>query len=155
MKHLRRFFEAEYSSKKGVDRDELREFCEMNLAYLLDDSNFRLDIEYFDDLIGQDIIVIKLNKMVDLSPDSQNYPGQRMTTNFEWGEVKDYVIPFVAQVNKNYTFNTKWYDDGGSITVCVWRNCRAFTYDKFMKVIDKWYQDDEEVRYFEIILDNK
>ena len=149
MKHLRRFFEAEYSSKKGVDRDELREFCEMNLAYLLDDSNFRLDIEYFDDMIGQDIIVIKLFKMVELSP------GERMTTDFEWGEVKDYVIPFIVQLNKNYTFNTKWYDDGGAITVHVSKEWRAYTYEKFMRIVDRYYEDDEEVRYVEIVLDNK
>ena len=152
-----RNLEREDEAMRNDPRKRFMETGEVETIYpeLIDHEGNILDIEYFDDLIGQDIIVIKLNKMVDLSPDSQNYPGQRMTTNFEWGEVKDYVIPFVAQVNKNYTFNTKWYDDGGSITVCVWRNCRAFTYDKFMKVIDKWYQDDEEVRYFEIILDNK
>ena len=149
MKHLRRFFEAEYSSKVGVDRDKLREFCEMNLAYLLDDGDFRIDIEYFDDMLGQDIIVIKLFKMVELNP------GERMTTDYEWGEVKDYVIPFIVRLNKNYTFNTKWYDDGGSITVHVSKEWKAYTYEKFMRIVDKWYEDDEEVRYIEIILDNK
>jgi hypothetical protein len=149
MKYLKKIFEAEYSNKIVVDREELKEFCEMNLAYLLDDGDFRIDIEYFDDMLGQDIIVIKLFKMVELSP------GERMTTDYEWGEVKDYVIPFIVRLNKNYTFNTNWYDDGGSITVHVSKEWKAYTYEKFMRIVDKWYEDDEEVRYIEIILDNK
>jgi len=150
MKHLRRFFEAEYSSKKdGVNRDELMEFCEMNLAYLLDDGDFRIDIEYFDDLIGQDIIVIKLVKMTELSP------GERMTTMYQWQEVKDYIIPFVVQMNKNYKLNTTWNDTKGSITIRQQQEWRNFSYEKFMSVVDKWYQDDDEIKYIEIILDNK
>ena len=149
MKYLKKIFEAEYSNKIVVDREELKEFCEMNLAYLLDDGDFRIDIEYFDDMLGQDIIVIKLVKMIELSH------GERMRTDYEWGEVKDYVIPFIVRLNKNYTFNTKWYDDGGSITVHVSKEWKAYTYEKFMRIVDKWYEDDEEVRYIEIILDNK
>jgi hypothetical protein len=70
----------------------------------LDDSNFRLDIEYFDDLIGQYLIVVRLVKMVELSP------GERMTTKYEWGEVKNYILPFIIQLNKNYKLNTTWND---------------------------------------------
>lgn len=149
MKHLRRFFEAEYSSKVGVDRDELREFCEMNLAYLLDNGDFRLDIEYFDDLIGQDLVVIKLVKMVELSP------GERMTTMYQWQEVKDYVVPFIVQLNKNYKLNTTWNDTKGSITIRQQQEWRNFSYEKFMRVVDKWYEDDDEIKYIEIILDNE
>jgi hypothetical protein len=149
MKHLRRFFEAEYSSKVGIDKDELIDFCEMNLAYLLDDSNFRLDIEYFDDLIGQHIIVIKLFKMFELSP------GERMTAKYEWSEVKDYVIPFIVQLNRNYKLSTTWYDDKCPIVINQGYEIRTFSYEKFMRVVDKWYEDDDEIKYIEIILDNK
>lgn len=154
MKHLRRFFEAEYSSKVGIDKDELIEFCEMNLAYLLDDGDFRIDIEYFDDMIGQDIIVIKLFKMVEV-------PGERMTTKYEWGEVKNYIIPFIFQLNKNYKFlsklslTTTWYDDKCPIVINQGYEIRTFSYEKFMRVVDKWYEDDDEIKYIEIILDNK
>ena len=98
MKYLKKIFEAEYSNKVGIDKDELVDFCEMNLAYLLDNGDFRIDIEYFDDLIGQYIIVIKLVKLVGLSP------GERMT--YQWQEVKDYVVPFIVQLNKSYKLNT-------------------------------------------------
>ena len=148
MKYLKSIFEAEYSSKVSVDRDELREFCEMNLAYLLDNEDFRIDIEYFDDLIGQNIIVFKLVKMVELSP------GERMTTKYEWGEVKNYILPFIIQLNKNYKLNTTWYDKG-SIVISQGYEIRTFLYEKFMSVIDKWYEDDDEIKYIEIILDNK
>lgn len=149
MKHLRRFFEAEYSSKVGVDRDELTDFCEMNLAYLLDNGDFRIDIEYFDDLIGQDLVVIKLVKMFEFDTDV------RVTTMYQWQEVKDYIVPFIVQLNKNYKLNTTWNDNKGSITIRQEQEWRNFSYEKFMRVVDKWYEDDDEIRYIEIILDNE
>ena len=149
MKYLKKIFEAEYSNKVGIDKDELIDFCEINLAYLLDDGDFRIDIEYFDDLIGQHIIVIKLVKMVELSP------GERMTTKYEWCEVKDYIVPFIVQLNKNYKLNTTWYDDKGSIVISQGYEIRNFSYEKFMRVVDKWYENDDEIKYIEIILDNE
>lgn len=142
MKYLKRIFES-------LDKDELQDFCEMNLAYLLDNEDFRIDIEYFDDLIGQYLVVIKLVKMVELSP------GERMTTMYQWQEVKDYIVPFIVQLNKNYSLNTTWNDNKGSITIRQEQEWRNFSYEKFMRVVDKWYENDDEIRYIEIILDNK
>jgi hypothetical protein len=142
MKYLKRIFE-------NLDKDELQDFCEMNLAYLLDDGDFRIDIEYFDDLIGQYLVVIKLVKMVELSP------GERMTTKYEWGEVKNYILPFIIQLNKNYSLNTTWNDNKGSITIRQEQEWRNFSYEKFMRVVDKWYENNDEIRYIEIILDNE
>ena len=142
MKYLKRIFES-------LDKDELQDFCEMNLAYLLDDGDFRIDIEYFDDLIGQYLVVIKLVKMVELSA------GGRMTTMYQWQEVKDYIVPFIVQLNKNYSLNTTWNDNKGSITIRQEQEWRNFSYEKFMRVVDNWYEDDDEIRYIEIILDNK
>lgn len=143
MKYLKSIFEV------GIDKDELIDFCDMNLAYLLDNGDFKIDIEYFDDLIGQDLVVIKLVKMTDLSP------GERMSTMYEWQEVKDYVVPFIVQLNKSYKLNTTWNDTNGSITIRQQQEWRNFSYEKFMRVVDKWYEDDDEIRYIEIILDNK
>lgn len=145
MKYLKRIFE----SKVGIDKDELMDFCEMNLAYLLDDGDFRIDIEYFDDLIGQDLVVIKLVKMVEFDTDV------RVTTMYQWQEVKDYIVPFIVQLNKNYKLNTTWNDNKGSITIRQEQEWRNFSYEKFMRVVDKWYEDDDEIRYIEIILDNE
>jgi hypothetical protein len=145
MKYLKKIFE----SKVGIDKDELTDFCEMNLAYLLDDGDFRIDIEYFDDLIGQYLIVVRLVKMVELSP------GERMTTMYQWQEVKDYIVPFIIQLNKNYKLNTTWNDTKGSITIRQQQEWRNFSYEKFMRVVDKWYENDDEIKYIEIILDNE
>ena len=145
MKYLKRIFE----SKVGIDKDELTDFCEMNLAYLLDNGDFRIDIEYFDDLIGQDLVVIKLVKMVEFDTDV------RVTTMYQWQEVKDYIVPFIVQLNKNYKLNTTWNDNKGSITIRQEQEWRNFSYEKFMRVVDKWYEDDDEIRYIEIILDNE
>ena len=149
MKYLKKIFEAEYSNKVGIDKDELTDFCEMNLAYLLDDGDFRIDIEYFDDLIGQYLVVVRLVKMVEISP------GERMTTMYQWQEVKDYIVPFIIQLNKNYKLNTTWNDNKGSITIRQQQEWRNFSYEKFMSVVDKWYEDDDEIKYIEIILDNE
>lgn len=145
MKYLKSIFE----SKVGIDKDELMDFCEMNLAYLLDDGDFRIDIEYFDDLIGQDLVVIKLVKMVEFDTDV------RVTTMYQWQEIKDYIVPFIVQLNKSYKLNTTWNDTKGSITIRQQQEWRNFSYEKFMRVVDKWYENDDEIRYIEIILDNK
>jgi hypothetical protein len=148
MKYLKRIFEAE-SNKVGIDKDELMEFCEINLAYLLDNGDFRIDVEYFDDLLGQDLVVIRLVKMVEFDTDV------RVATTYQWHEVKDYIAPFIVQLNKNYKLNTTWNDTKGSITIRQQQEWRNFSYEKFMRVVDKWYEDDDEIKYIEIILDNK
>ena len=142
MKYLKKIFE----SKVGIDKDELTDFCEMNLAYLLDDGDFRIIYSY---LSLNSLVLVRLVKMVELSP------GERMTTMYQWQEVKDYIVPFIIQLNKNYKLNTTWNDTKGSITIRQQQEWRNFSYEKFMSVVDKWYEDDDEIKYIEIILDNE
>ena len=42
MKYLKKIFENDLY--KQVDEDELRDFCETYLAYLLDDTSFKLEV---------------------------------------------------------------------------------------------------------------
>jgi hypothetical protein len=94
MKYLRRIFEE-------VNRDEyeeLKDFCEMYLAYLLDDGDWYIDITmrtsvypntgYYDCMIWR-----RLETQAD---GSHSYP------NSTWDDVSDYFIPFFKVLTDNY-----------------------------------------------------
>ena len=86
MKHLRRFFEAEYSSKKGVDRDELREFCEMNLAYLLDEGYY-----------------VGVENLGDYSKIRFTNRGKDII----WSDIKDDFSPFIELLREKYDIDNR------------------------------------------------
>jgi hypothetical protein len=94
MKYLRKIFEE-------VNRDEyeqLKDFCEMYLAYLLDDGNWRIDIAmrtsvypntgYYDCMIWR--------RYETNADGSHSYP------NATWDDVSDYFIPFFKVLIDNY-----------------------------------------------------
>lgn len=87
MKYLKKIFES--------TKYELQEFCEINLAYLLDDSDFIIDVQ--DDLHGKKFngikYIIELNK---LGEDS---------LRFKWEDVNKYMIPFLHFLNREYTID--------------------------------------------------
>jgi hypothetical protein len=84
MKYLKRIFES-------TTTEELQDFCETNLAYLLDDGEF--DVLVRDDVYGkkfsgiQYMIHIKKSKL-----------GER----FKWKDVKEHIIPFLHVLNREY-----------------------------------------------------
>lgn len=94
MKYLRRIFEE-------VNRDEyeeLKDFCEMYLAYLLDEGDWRIDIAmrtsvypntgYYDCMIW---------RRYETNADGSNsYP------NATWDDVSDHFIPFFKVLIDNY-----------------------------------------------------
>jgi hypothetical protein len=94
MKYLRSIFEE-------VNRDEyveLKDFCEMYLAYLLDDGDWRIDISmrtsvypntgYYDCMIWR--------RYETNADGSHSYP------NSTWDDVSDYFIPFFKVLTDNY-----------------------------------------------------
>ena len=76
MKHLKRFNEGLLFSKEDWI-DSLRDFCEMNLAYLLDDTKFKLTTKYSEICLATD-------------------------EEFRWDDVKDYFIPFLIHLEKKF-----------------------------------------------------
>jgi len=80
MKHLKRFNE-------NNNEEDLKDFCETHLAYLLDDYNFEL---YVDD--------INDDSMRSLSDSGQIRIEN--TEGFKWDDIKDYFIPFLKQLDK-------------------------------------------------------
>ena len=75
MKHLKRFNEATENF-----REELRDFCENNLAYLLDEG--RLLIENSRD----NLVRVQLN----------------LDRDKDWDEIKDHIIPFFIRLTNKY-----------------------------------------------------
>lgn len=63
---------------------DLKEFCEINLAYLLDNEDFQLNIDFFGD------------------PEYQKQGQIRIENDngFKWDDIKDYFIPFLIQLDK-------------------------------------------------------
>jgi hypothetical protein len=77
MKYIKVFNEV----KNNFDISELKDFCENNLAYLLD---YGVEIEV--DVVPPGI-VLSIKKFSLLS---------------KWDEVKDYIIPFINRLNNKY-----------------------------------------------------
>ena len=96
MRYLKRIFESDLYNQ--VDDIELRDFCETYLAYLLDDTSFKIEVI---ESIDWDSYIIWLGKtLVD-----------RRIQPFHWNDIKDYYIPFVKMLSSEYDLNTKrWLD---------------------------------------------
>jgi hypothetical protein len=88
MKYLKTFNES-------LDRNELREFCEMYLAYLLDKSNFNLEVLSSS---TKDISIIELRD----SP----LNAATFYKIFTWLDIKDHIIPFLKMLDKSYDIET-------------------------------------------------
>ena len=99
MKHLRGFNES-------LDKEELQDFCETYLAYLLDDG-FEVSVEHMystkEYKHKHDYHFVTIKK-----------PG-KVLNNFKWEEIKDQFIPFISVLSKQYKlgaitfYGTKYY----------------------------------------------
>jgi hypothetical protein len=91
MKYLTSFNEG------FIKKDELRDFCEMYLAYLLDDSGWDLYLDRrYITLTDAD------SSSVSGYSISLARPKQAILTQFKWGEVKNHILTFVDMLNRNY-----------------------------------------------------
>jgi hypothetical protein len=105
MKHLRKFNEAQFGNSfktaglSSNEFNELKEFSENCLAYLLDEG-FELELvdrngrESNDPSFDQDAEYF----WVDLYGPAEN--GD--TISYSWDQIKDYYIPFLKLVQKRY-----------------------------------------------------
>ena len=89
MRYLKRFNES-------VDlENDLRDFCEMNLAYLLDNDDFRLSVIWQGHgNMGRSKDCYNINLC--------NLDEGIASAGFTWNEVKDYYIPFLHMLNNEY-----------------------------------------------------
>lgn len=92
MRYLRMFNEG---FAQGFGEDVVKQFCEENLAYLLDDSQFSLRVD--------DICASKNNQdywlyRIELKTNSI-HKGAWGSPGFDWQDIKDYYIPFLTRLN--------------------------------------------------------
>ena len=78
MRYLRKFNEK-------VEREEIKDFCEINLAYLLDEG-VDVRVSHYDNF--EDEVIIDFHE------------------NIFWNECKDHVIPFLSRVGNKYELGT-------------------------------------------------
>jgi len=100
MRYLKRIFENDLYNQ--VDSDELKDFCETYLAYLLDDTSFKLEVI---ESARWDSYLIWLGK-------SRQEKG-----SFKWNDIKDYYIPFVTMLSREYDLEYKRLDQRTSSIV--------------------------------------
>ena len=96
MKFLRKFNESLEEDYRRRQLEELQEYCEMNLAYLIDDGFF-MDIS----LHGGTYIIILRRSL------TTNQHGVH-TSYFKWDDIKDHYIPFILRIQKKYKLSSDY-----------------------------------------------
>ena len=92
MKHLKRFNE---DINQLSSLNELQDFCETNLAYLMDDG---AEIEVVEDKRGNVKICISLAK--------------EASNRVHWDQIKDQMIPFLIRLTNKYELSTEPFETG-------------------------------------------
>jgi len=91
MKFLRKF------NENLEDRLEIKDYCEMNLAYLIDEGFF-IDVHSH----GGAYYNITLRKS-----STTNQHGVH-TSYFRWDDIKDHYIPFILRIQKKYKLSSDY-----------------------------------------------
>ena len=88
MRYIKKYNE---SNSEGLTEEVIKDFCEMNLAYLMDDGlRVLVSPDYFDLKV--------IDYKVTLS--------FRLFANKRWGQIKDQVIPFLTHLRNGYELVT-------------------------------------------------
>lgn len=96
MKYLKKIFENDLYNT-DINISELIDFCETNLAYLLDNTKFKLE---FLESPQWNLYCIWLSCHLE----------DRRARPFKWVDIKDYYIPFIIMLSKQYDLNNKMLD---------------------------------------------
>lgn len=98
MKYLKKIFENDLYNQ--VEEDELMDFSQSYLSYLLDDTRFKLEV-YESSKWDSYIIWLSIVLLKEDGP-------------FKWNEIKDYYIPFITMLSREYDLDDKVLDQIGS-----------------------------------------
>lgn len=102
MKHLKKFNE----SLQLDEVNELKEFCETSLAYLIDEG---FEVSCRDE--SSTNFVGKRQTQEDLIMITLYLPNVPRLEQFDWNDVKDYYIPFLQLLSRRYEL-CNWNDLG-------------------------------------------
>ena len=84
-------------AKAEYNEAMLREYCEMNLAYLIDEG-FYIDIHWN----GGGYYNVILRKSLTTTQHGVH------TSYFKWNDIKDHYIPFILRIQKSYKLATNY-----------------------------------------------
>ena len=100
MRYLKRFNEGQENFK-----EELQEFCELNLAYLLDDEELEARLI---PVVGGFRLLIELNQNPQL-----------------WSDIKNHMIPFLTRLVSQYELRPYANKGGKNVSIEVTRDLEA------------------------------
>jgi hypothetical protein len=103
MRHLKRFNE-DMDNHEQLFKDELKDFCETNLAYLLDEE---LEVRVLFGAVGYRLL-IELNQNPQL-----------------WSDIKDHMIPFLTRLSNQYELRSFPINNRKNVTIEVTRDLEA------------------------------
>lgn len=91
--------------------EDLKLYCEEQLAYLLDEEDFQVEVIITDGFsTGPDIDKkSKFTVMISNNPNERNLPLHTADKLFKWDDVKDYIIPFLIRLDKEYDVSSRVY----------------------------------------------
>jgi len=101
MKHLRRFNE----SSDEYNIETIRDFCETNLAYLMDEG-FELEITEIPlrKMVGYKIKIVGY----DMFKEGERGYDQKY---YHWDQLKDHIIPFLKRLSDKYYIMNRYHLD--------------------------------------------
>ena len=145
MKHLKTFNEAK--SLFGTIEDSIEDLCNGRLAYLIDDG-YEVDYKITNNSIHNRYFIIDISLIAQKGCPHQ-YLFTRYDDNgnqinktyrkFSWNSIKDYVIPLLQQLDKDYNIDVEIYGMQKGDYISHYKN-----YD-----ID-WVINDEPSKFFAV-----
>jgi hypothetical protein len=145
MRYIRSFNE---DNSAGLTEDEIKDFCEINLAYLVDEG---------------------LRVIVDDYYEADNYYpvilSFRQVENRKWDEVKDHIIPFLIRLKSQFSLfqvmrGNYYYDieldtlfnSGGEIgAYSHWLTANDLVNDR----ISDWFRSHAKIKSISFYVKNK
>lgn len=89
--------------------EDLKLYCEEQLAYLLDEEDFQVEVIITDGFSTDTDKKNKYTVMISNNPNERNLPLHTADKLFKWDDVKDYIIPFLIRLDKEYDVSSRVY----------------------------------------------
>ena len=99
MKFLRKF------NENLEDRLEIKDYCEMNLAYLIDEGFF-IDVHSHGVRLSQNFLGAYYN--ITLRKSLTTNGNGVHTSYFKWDDIKDHYIPFIQRIKNTYKLSSDY-----------------------------------------------
>ena len=131
MKYLKSF------NEDLINREELKDFCEMYLAYLIDDN---IKISVIQNTIHPQKGSIERDSINIIIQGFMSYENNKAIFK-TWGEIKNHFIPFIQMLDNNYNI-----DNDKSISFPNAVDYRIFTKDEIINDIRSFSSSGSSIK---------